>query len=146
MGTQERQEVLREMVPGKLVTDIHFSAGSLAIHGLREGIVPDSSPLAAPDIRTFVATNSGTFDKDGELAILLEGIHDGEAMLGLEARVKGVDHNVHYLREVVRQSMRKCDVRLSTLDPQTASVPVEVLEQVGFHEIDSESGLMQFVA
>ena len=148
MGTQERQAALHEVVPGKLVTDLRFSAGggARAVHGLREGVVPETSPLAGPNNRAFVGTDQGTSHKVGEVAILLEDIHEGRARLDLEPRVEGVDHNVRYLRELVSTAMQRCDVRVGELDSSSVDVPVDVLEHVGFRKVEQAPGLLRFAA
>lgn len=130
------QRALHDVKPGRLVRDIRISTGSVAIRGLREGVVPESSTLSGPDTHTFVITNGLTDSReDKDVTIAVKDINDGEAMLAFEAQAGKGARNPAFLRTALSSSMRLYDVDTGLVDPEAVNVPRELLEDIGFHAI-----------
>jgi hypothetical protein len=145
MTAQERQQVLEEVRPGSLLRDLRFTDVGVRIRGLRAGVVPDSSPLAAPDTRTFVTTHPGAEGRFGEeLTLALEDINGDGATLELLPHTPGVINSPHYLREAVENSAEICHVREVRVDPDATPIPEDVLKAVGFHAVNGDSPMLHF--
>jgi hypothetical protein len=141
--TTEKRQALHEVRPGRLLEDIRFTSGYVVTRGLREGIVPSSSPLARSDTHLFVATNSHPGDP-GEIAVALVMHTEGQAELALDARTEGAARNIHYLREVVSEAAELCQVTRIVADPGSLRLEPDVLEHIGFHAL--ESGQVEYTA
>jgi len=139
--TSQVLEALQQVEPGQLVRDIRFRGVSVVTRGLREGELPDDSPLAKPDTRTFIATNSSPDGRAGEIALALEHIHGNQAELDLAPRIESAANNPTYLREVVSGSAEVCDVDEVLIQPESTPVSAAVLENMGFHAVNG-SGMM----
>ncbi len=136
MQSHEKMEALNEVSAGRLLHDIRFNSGSVAIRGIREGVVPDSNPLSNPDTRTFVATNSEATNCE-ELVVALRTSEKGEAVLSLEPLAEGVENNVPYLRAVLKVAAQECNLRRVVADPETTAISSSILERIGFHAMAS---------
>ena len=108
----------------------------MAIKGFREGVVPETSPLANPNIHTFVATNSSPSDS-GEIAVALESHGDGMASLSLETRSDRAAHDVTYLRRVLQSAVEICEVRSVVTDLATTTLQSEMLKDLNFRALET---------
>jgi hypothetical protein len=136
---------LHEVEPGKRIGEIRFrAAGYVAVRDFREGIMPSKEGFD-DHVHAFVATGDPYNGYHGDLAVVVETNEDtGEALLDIEPRVHRAERNVRLIRETVTMSLNESGVQVGLLDPATASVKPEVLEQIGF--IPEDSGLLKFVA
>ncbi|HSW85316.1 MAG TPA: hypothetical protein VLF79_01715 [Candidatus Saccharimonadales bacterium] len=142
MSDPETQQALEAVVPGKLLKDIHFSAGHVIIKGLREGIVPDSSPLADPSTHVFVATNSEAAigsANPAEVAVAIREEEDNIATIQLAPIKESAAGNVRFLREVITASMAQEDIPGVRIDRNSSVVSESILEGIGFHALSDAS-------
>jgi len=115
--------------PGETVGSIrHGEGGHLAEVDVAEGIVPAASTLTAKDAKAFVTTDSMG---NPDVAIGLEGIHDGHATIGIES-IGGKSLNIVFVQKFITDAMARSEVKRASINPRVASIPKEALPQIGF--------------
>lgn len=143
MTTLQMAEALRDVEAGDRIEDMRVKFAGVAIRGLREGVVPDDSPLHTADVRTFAATNSGMPGTNVEIALALAATpEDGQISLrGLAALQPAAEHNPGYIRTAIQDSVRAIDegVHRVVADPETLGLAPDLLANIGFHAIEDSS-------
>ncbi len=121
---------LENAKPGPSVGRIRHGGGQLIDTNITKGVVPESSDLAADDAEVYVTTNSAG---QGDIAIGLEHIHEGEADLGIEAiNGEALSRDPSFMQKLVVEAMHQSGVQCASLDPEVAAIPEADLPQVGF--------------
>lgn len=136
------QNELHQVMPGRWLAPVHVPSSTGFARTLHKGIVPDGSPLASPESRSFVVCNEGA--NSGELAIALGGIDDEPTTVGIEPRTDAIAQDPEVLRKALWLAMKVAGVTLVEVDPQAVTVSPAVLRHIGFHA--TEFGTMHFAA
>jgi hypothetical protein len=137
-------EELHQVEPGRRVDTMSFPVGGLVVKGaLTQGVVPESGHLSGEDTHVYVATDDST--GQGEVAVVLEDINNGRAVLDIDNRVDSRSRSVPWIRGALKKSMIRNDVAIGILDPESANVSQEILDSVGFSPVPG-SDLLEFAA
>jgi hypothetical protein len=139
-------EELHQAEPGKRVETLSFPVGNAVVRGiLTQAEVPDSGHLADRDARVYVTTDDNT--GLGEVAVGLEDISNGLAVLDIDSRVESSSvRQIPWIRDTVKKSMRHNDVTMGILDPNSTNVPLETLSIVGFQPVPGSDDLLELAA
>jgi hypothetical protein len=139
-------EELHQLQPGKRVETLSFPVGNYVVRGvLTQAAVPESGHLADNDALVYVTADDST--GLGEVAVGLEDINNGLAVLDIENRVESSSvRQVPWIRDTVKKSMIHNDVTKGILDPSSANVSLETLDAVGFKPVPGSADLLEFAA
>lgn len=115
--------------PGETVGHIRCGGGQLIDIDIAEGVAPEASTLAAEDSRVFVTTDSMGH---ADVAVGLEHIHDGQAVIGIEAAGGRSLQDPEFVQKLLKEVMAKSEVSRASINPQAAPIPEEALPRIGF--------------